>query len=55
MESGEKNMSQNDYQFSGLISGMKRYITMPFGSDIISNRSIVEITGEAGTGKSKLC
>ena len=48
-------MSQNDYQFSGLISGMKRYITMPFGSDIISNRSIVEITGEAGTGKSKLC
>ena len=55
MERGELILSLNDYQFCGLISGMKRYLTMPFGSDIINNRSIVEITGEAGTGKSKLC
>ena len=54
MENNEKKLSQNDYQFSGLISGMKRYKTFPLGSDIIGNRSIVEITGEAGTGKSKL-
>ena len=48
--------SQNDYQFSGLISGMNRYKTIPLGdSEKINNRSIVEITGEAGTGKSKLC
>ena len=55
MEKNETNLSQNDYQFSGLISSMKRYKTIPIGSDIINNRSIVEITGEAGTGKSKLC
>ena len=51
----DKNLSQNDYQFCGLISAMNRYKTIPFGSDIINNRNIVEITGEAGTGKSKLC
>ena len=48
-------LSQNDYQLCGLISGMKRYKTIKVGDDIIANRSIVEITGEAGTGKSKLC
>jgi hypothetical protein len=56
MENKNKNSSiQNDYQFCGLISGMKRYKTISLGSDEINNRSIVEITGEAGTGKSKLC
>ena len=48
--------SENDYQFSGLISGMNRYKTIPLGNlETINNRSLVEITGEAGTGKSKLC
>ena len=48
--------SENDYQFCGLISGMKRYKTIPIGdSEKINNRSLVEITGEAGTGKSKMC
>ena len=48
--------SENDYQFSGLISGMKQYKTIPLGnSENINNRSLIEITGEAGTGKSKLC
>ena len=52
----EKNTSiENDYQFCGLISGMKRYKTIKLGPESINNRSIVEITGEAGTGKSKLC
>lgn len=46
---------ENDYQFCGLISGMKRYKTIKLGPESINNRSIVEITGEAGTGKSKLC
>ena len=54
MEKNEKKMSQNDYLFSGLISANKRYKTISLGSDIINNGSIVEITGEAGTGKSKL-
>ena len=50
------NLSENDYQFCGLISGMKRYKTIPLGnSEKINNRSLVEITGEAGTGKSRLC
>jgi len=50
------NLSENDYQFSGLISGMKRYKTISLGnSEKINNRSLIEITGEAGTGKSKLC
>lgn len=48
--------SQNDYQFCGLISGMNRYKTIPLGNaEKINNRSLIEITGEAGTGKSKLC
>ena len=48
--------SENDYQFCGLVSGMKKYTTISLGdSEKINNRSIVEITGEAGTGKSKLC
>ena len=48
--------SENDYQFCGLISGMNRYKTIPLGDSAkINNRSLVEITGEAGTGKSKLC
>jgi len=52
----EKNNSiENDYQFCGLISGMKRYKTIKLGPEHINNRSIVEITGEAGSGKSKLC
>jgi RecA/RadA recombinase len=34
---------------------MKRYKTIKLGPESINNRSIVEITGEAGTGKSKLC
>ena len=55
MEKGELNLSQNDYQYCGILSVMKRYETIPFGNDIINNRSIIEITGEAGTGKSKLC
>ena len=55
MENNQENLSQNDYQFSGLISAMNRYKTIPFGSDMINNRNIVEITGEAGTGKSRLC
>ena len=50
------NPSENDYQSCGLISGMKRYKQISLGdSDKINNRSIIEITGEAGTGKSKLC
>ena len=55
MEFNENNSIQNDYQVCGLISCMNRYKTIPFGTEIINNRSIVEITGEAGTGKSKLC
>ena len=55
MEKGEINLSQNDYQFCSVTSGIKRYKTIPFGNDLINNRSIIEITGEAGTGKSKLC
>ena len=52
----EKNNSiENDYQFCGLISGMKRYKTIKLGPESINNRSIVEITGEAGSGKSRLC
>ena len=50
------NPSENDYQFCGLISGMNRYKTISLGNtEKINNRSLVEITGEAGTGKSKLC
>ena len=55
MDKGEINISQNDYQYCGIITGIKRYKTIPFGNDKINNRSIIEITGEAGTGKSKLC
>ena len=55
MEFNENNSIQNDYQFCGLISCMNRYKTIPFDTEIINNRSIIEITGEAGTGKSKLC
>lgn len=52
----KNNPSENDYQYCGLISGMNRYKTIPLGnSEKINNRSITEITGEAGTGKSKLC
>ena len=60
-DSNNKNViknipSENDYQFCGLISGMKRYKTISLGdSEKINNRSLIEITGEAGTGKSKLC
>ena len=55
MENNKNIPSQNDYQFCGLISGMNRYKTINLGPDKINNRSIIEITGEAGTGKSKLC
>ena len=34
---------------------MKRYKTIKLGLENINNRSIIEITGEAGTGKSRLC
>jgi RecA/RadA recombinase len=51
----KNNSIENDYQFCGLISGMKRYKTIKLGPERINNRSIVEITGEAGSGKSKLC
>lgn len=55
MENNKNDSKENDYQFFGLISGMNRYKTIKLGSKEINNRSIVEITGEAGTGKSKLC
>ena len=55
MENNKNISSQNDYQYCGLISGMKRQKTINLGPDNINNRSIIEITGEAGTGKSKLC
>ena len=55
MENKKNTPSQNDYQYCGLISGINRYKKINLGPDNINNRSIIEITGEAGTGKSKLC
>ena len=49
------NETEEDYQVLSLMTGMNRYQTIKFGTDKIANRSVVEITGEAGTGKSKLC
>lgn len=51
----EKIDAPNDCQFSGLISAMNRYSLIPLGKDNINDRCIVEITGEAGSGKSRLC
>lgn len=46
----------NDYIQSDLISLMNRYSLIQMGNkDSINSRSVVEITGEAGTGKSRLC
>ena len=51
----EKIDTPNDYQYFGLISAMNSYSIIQLGKDNINNRSIVEITGEAGSGKSRLC